>query len=183
MIKTNQVRSSKGLLRQTNRTYTKTKPPERGEGSEKERDKSEEKEAVKSGQKEVENMHFPRLFAYNSTKPKSARFPLEVTAHGILVASATLEVALKVGLHLEHLPDVAHGQRLALVHRQGLCRAHRVLDLPAIEVMSGQRRVVLLCERHEADLLEHPHPLNEDLEDGLASPVVQVVVPKRNVDT
>ena len=77
---------------------------------------------------------------------------------------------------------MAHRERLALVDGQRLRRADRVLDLPPVELVPRQRRVVLLAEGHQVDLLEHPHALDKDLEDGPLGPVVEVVVPQRNVD-
>ena len=107
---------------------------------------------------------------------------LEIAPHGILVARAALEVALEVGLHIQHLLDVVHRERLALVDGQRLCRAHRVFDLPPVELVPRQCRVVLLGEGHQVDLLEHPHTLDEDLEDGPLGFLGEVVGAEGDVD-
>ena len=94
-----------------------------------------------------------------------------------MIARAPLEIPLKVGLHLEHLADVSHGQRLALVDSERLRRAHRVLDLPPIELVPRQGRIIILAERHEAGLVKHPHALDENLENGLLGSEIQRIVP------
>jgi hypothetical protein len=106
----------------------------------------------------------------------------KIAPHGVLVARAALQIPLKVGLHVENLPDVAHRERLGLIDRQGLRCADSVLDLPPVELVSCELIVVLLAEGHQVNLLENPYTLDEDLEDGLLGSVVEIVVPKGDVD-
>lgn len=108
---------------------------------------------------------------------------LEVAAHGILEAGATLEVAVKGHLHFKDLADVAHRQRLLLVDGQSLSRANRVFDLPTIEFMSSESVVVLLREGHQINLLKYAHALDEDLENGLFGTLIKAVIAERNVDS
>lgn len=108
--------------------------------------------------------------------------PLKVAAHSVLVPGPALEVLLEVLLHVEDLADVPHTKGLALVDREGLRGADRVLDLAAVEVVPGEARVVFLVERHEVDARHGARPLDEDLKDGFLGFRVQVVVPQRDVD-
>jgi hypothetical protein len=101
-------------------------------------------------------------------------------------------------VHIQHLPQVAHPQPLPFANRQRLRRAHRVLDLPPIEVVLGEVRVVLLregrrrrlfsrlecfCSRLDCScswldcscycsLLKRSCALDEDFEDGASGLVV-----------
>lgn len=75
-----------------------------------------------------------------------------------------------------------HAQRFTTVHSQCLCRADGVLDLSTVEVVTRQGVVVLIGETRDRDLLQGPHALDEDLENGLLCLDVEVVVPQRDVD-
>jgi hypothetical protein len=119
------------------------------------------------------------LFAVSQVIPRP---DLKVAAHRVLEARAALEIAVKRYLNVENLLDVAHGQWLPLVDGKGLRRAHRVLDLPPVELVPGQGIEVLLGEAHELYLLVDPDALDEYLEDCFLGPLVEVVVPERNVD-
>jgi hypothetical protein len=108
---------------------------------------------------------------------------LEVAPHGLLVPSSPLQVPVEALQHVEHLANVLHAEGLAAIDRQGLRRADRVLDLPAVEVVLGKIRVVLLGEGHEVNLFEDSDTLDEYLENLLLGLLVERVVAEGNVNT
>lgn len=70
-----------------------------------------------------------------------------------------------------------HTQGFAAIDGQSLSRADGVLDLPAIEVVSGQEVVLLVGEICNGGFLKGAHPLDEDLEDGFLRLRVEDIVP------
>lgn len=103
---------------------------------------------------------------------------LEVTSHGILVASASLEISIEALQYVQELYDVLHAKGLTAVNSEGLGSADGVLDLATVEVVFGERIVVLLRDFRRRDILEGLHAINEDLEDGLLRLGTELVVSK-----
>ena len=92
---------------------------------------------------------------------------LIVIPHRILIPSPALEIPLKGERDIQHAANMDHAERLLLVDSESLRCAHRVLDLPSVEVMLGEVGEVRLAERQRGRALEDADFLEEHLEDGL----------------
>ena len=117
---------------------------------------------------------------------KRERTPLEITPHSLLVPNPPFQIPLKTNVHIQHLPDMPHPQRLPPIHRQRLRRAHRVFDLPPVQIMPRQVVVVLVRQLRDGGggrgRLEEADALDEDAEDGALGAGVEGVVAEGDVD-
>lgn len=105
--------------------YTPTNQPSRNQ--------STETQSTTQKRKRKRDTHTERERGGEGKQKQSPR--LEVTPHSLLIPNPPFQIPLKANMHLQHLPDMPHPQRLPLVHRQRLRRPHRVLDLPPVEVV------------------------------------------------
>jgi hypothetical protein len=123
-----------------------------------------------------------RRISPSSDFPARSLPPLVIIPHRILIPRPALQIPLKRERHIEHLFNMHHAQRLALIDRERLRRAHRVLDLPAVEVVLRKAVVVLLAEGQRRRALEDAHLLEEHLEDGFLGFGGELAVAEGDVD-
>ena len=130
---------------------------------------------------------------------------LEIPPHCILESGSTLQVAIEGVRDVKNALNVLHAQRLIVVYSQGLGCADCVLDLfdkvsdmlsekiglegrsrtylSAVQIVSGQRIVIILIKRHRSHTLQYPNALDKHLEDALLCLGAQFAISQSNMNS